>query len=226
MWTMCYPLHKEKTNVNEPTIVEESVEVIPDYSRVPIAFEVRSVFEVQLIDQGLGGLTLSERTVDRPWVKDYDSFEDERPARWARLWDISNWGIISAYVDGSRAGGCVIAYDTPGVDMLERRRDIAALWDIRVHPEHRGKRIGSRLLNSAAAWAARRRCRVFKAETQNINVPACRFYAKNGFTLGVINRFAYTELPGEVELVWYKEIQAPPNSPGGISQCQVPKMQP
>jgi len=47
-----------------------------------------------------------------------------------------------------------------------------------------------------------------KAETQNINVPACRFYAKHGFTLGVVNRFAYQEFPDEVELVWYRKLRA------------------
>ena len=47
---------------------------------------------------------------------------------------------------------------------------------------------------------------MLKAETQNINVPACRLYAKHGFALGAINRHAYTELPDEVELVWSKEL--------------------
>ena len=192
--------------MNESAIVEESVEVLLDYSRIPISFEVRSVFELQPIDQGLGGFTLSEQMVETPWVKDYDDFKDEAPTRWAECWNVSNWGVISAYAEASRVGGCVIAYDTPGIDKLEGRQDIAVLWDIRVHPDHRRKHIGSRLLDSAAAWAARRHCRILKAETQNINVPACRFYAENGFTLGVINRFAYAELPQEVELVWYKEL--------------------
>ena len=192
--------------MNDIAIVEESGEVLLDYSRVPILFEVRSVFEVQLVDQGLGGLTLSEQIVDHPWIKDYDEFKAEGPTQWAERWNISKWRILSAYVDVSRVGGCVIAYDTPGLHRLEGRQDIAALWDIRVHPDFRRKRIGSRLLDSAAAWAARRHCRILKAETQSINVPACRFYAKHGFTLGAMNRFAYPELPDEVELVWYKEL--------------------
>jgi hypothetical protein len=47
---------------------------------------------------------------------------------------------------------------------------------------------------------------MLKAETQNINVPACRLYAKHGFVLGVINRYAYAALPDEVELIWCKEL--------------------
>ena len=53
-----------------------------------------------------------------------------------------------------------------------------------------------------------RKCRTMKVETQNINVPACRLYAKHGFALGVINRHAYAELPDEVELTWYKRLAA------------------
>ncbi len=43
-------------------------------------------------------------------------------------------------------------------------------------------------------------------ETQNINVPACLFYAKHGFYLGAINRYAYAELPDEVELIWCRKL--------------------
>jgi hypothetical protein len=55
-------------------------------------------------------------------------------------------------------------------------------------------------------WAQKRNCRLLKADTQNINVPACRLYSKLGCVLGVINRYAYVDFPDEVELVWYKEL--------------------
>ena len=45
-----------------------------------------------------------------------------------------------------------------------------------------------------------------KVETQNVNVPACRFYARQGCVLGAINRFAYPDLPDEVQLLWYKTL--------------------
>jgi GNAT superfamily N-acetyltransferase len=183
-------------------IVEETTEVLPEYGRIPISFEVRSVFDVQLLEGGLHGIRLAEHRITHPYVKDYDALKGEGPARWARRWNIANWGVISAFAGGARMGGCVIAYDTPGVHKLEGRRDIAVLWDIRVAPLCRGKGIGGLLIEAAVAWAKRRNCRMLKAETQNINVPACRFYAKHGFALGVINRHAYTELPDEVEVVW------------------------
>lgn len=190
----------------EPDIIEQSAEDLADHGSIPIAFEVRTVLDVHVIDQGLGGFTMSERKNETPYVKDYDAIKGEGPTRWAKHWDISNWGIISAFLEGSRVGGCVVAYDTPGVEKLEGRKDIAALWDLRVHPDHRSRGIGARLFQSAVTWARKHNCRLLKVETQNINVPACRFYARQGCVLGYVNRYAYEAFPDEVELVWYKEL--------------------
>ena len=88
--------------------------------------------------------------------------------------------------------------------MLERRLDLAVLWNIRVSPEARGRKVGSALFRAAEAWAAARGCQQLKVETQNINVPACRFYSRQRCVLGAINSFAYSELPNEVQLLWYK----------------------
>jgi ribosomal protein S18 acetylase RimI-like enzyme len=49
-------------------------------------------------------------------------------------------------------------------------------------------------------------CVRLEVETQNVNVPACRFYAQLGCELGAIRRHAYAELPDEVQLVWYAVI--------------------
>ena len=122
---------------------------------------------------------------------------------------MSNWGLVVARSGGARVGGAVIAFNTPGVDMLERRKDLAVLWDIRVAPEARGRGVGSALFRAAEAWASARGCSRLKIETQNINVPACRFYARQGCVLGAVNRFAYRELPDEVQLLWYKTLSTP-----------------
>jgi GNAT superfamily N-acetyltransferase len=62
------------------------------------------------------------------------------------------------------------------------------------------------LVRTAEEWARERGCRVMKIETQNINVPACRFYHHLGYRLRAIDRFAYPDLPDEVQLVWFKEL--------------------
>jgi hypothetical protein len=48
-----------------------------------------------------------------------------------------------------------------------------------------------------------RGARVLKVESQNTNVPACRFYAGRGFLLRAVRRGAYPELPHEIQLLWY-----------------------
>jgi GNAT superfamily N-acetyltransferase len=193
-------------------VVEEGPGALAAYARVPIAFAVRRVLDVVARDGGLGGLALVERAVDPPWVKDYDALPDGGPTGWAARFDLARWGILAARVDGRRVGGAAIAHDTPGVDMLGGRRDLAVLWDLRVAPEARGRGVGTALVERAAAWAAARGCRLLAVETQNVNVDACRFYARRGFALGAVHRFAYPELPAEAQLVWYRALAAPPGA--------------
>ena len=46
-----------------------------------------------------------------------------------------------------------------------------------------------------------------EAETQNVNVPACRFYERMGFVLREVHPNAYPGLPDEVQLLWYKRVR-------------------
>ncbi len=179
---------------------------LAEYAAIPIAFMVDRILEVRLIDGGLGGMSFRETAVTDPYVQDYDEIEAAAPTRWPGRFDISGWGLICARQDGARAGGAVIAVSTPGLNMLADRDDMAVLWDIRVSPRERGAGIGSALFQAAGDWAAARGCRWLKIETQNINVPACRFYLKMGCTLGAIDRFAYPGQPGEVQLLWWKAL--------------------
>jgi GNAT superfamily N-acetyltransferase len=104
----------------------------------------------------------------------------------------------------------VIAIGTlAGMTIPFEREDVAALWDIRVHPDERRRGIGSKLFEYAADWARRKGCRQLKIETQSVNVPACRFYAKQGCQLGAIHRYGYAGCPDvahEVMLLWYLEL--------------------
>ena len=179
---------------------------LSEYARIPIHFLVRRALELSTADQGLGGFVLTERQVSAPYLKDYDTAGEGGPSSWPRDFDLSRWGLIAAHEGENRIGGVVIAFDTPGVMMLEGRRDLAVIWDIRVADGVRRQGVGSRLFRAAEAWAAARGCRQIKVETQNINVPACRFYLRQGCTLGAINRFAYPDLPDEVQLLWYKDL--------------------
>ncbi|HEY9840114.1 MAG: GNAT family N-acetyltransferase [Candidatus Sericytochromatia bacterium] len=192
-------------------IIAESAAWLADYGQISIGFTVESVLEVVELDGGLGGLGLREHRVEQPWFKDYDAPDDNRPQDWSKRFDIRNWGLLSAQISGGQGphlGGAVIAHATPGLDMLEGRDDLAVLWDIRVAPEARGQKVGSALFTAAEAWALERGCRWLKVETQTVNVPACRFYQRQGCVLGVIHRFAYPDLPEEVQVLWYKQLKA------------------
>lgn len=185
-------------------IIEESSAALSDYEKVPIAFRVRSRFLVVPIDNGLGGLKLTEESVV-PYVKDYDAIESERPSEWHKRFDISHWGILAAFDGAQRVGGAAIAWKTPEIN-TERREDSVCFWDLRVHPDYRSKGIGHQLFNQAIAWARERKCVLLKVETQNVNVPACRFYARQGCELRGINRYAYGEESDEIQLLWYRNL--------------------
>ncbi len=186
-------------------IREESPSSLADYGSVSIAFEVRERLAVTPLDAGLGGLRLALEPVSRPYIKDYDA-DGHAPTGWGARFDVGCWGILAAWVDEQRAGGAAVAWDTPRVTMLEGRRDIAVLWDLRVSRAFRGRGVGTVLLRRAEAWAASRGAQWLKIETQSVNVAACRFYASQGCTLGAIHRFAYPTHPDEAQLLWYKAI--------------------
>ena len=73
-------------------------------------------------------------------------------------------------------------------------------------PDVRWSGIGSALFRAAEDWSRTRHCRTMVVETQNINVPACRFYVRMGSVLRAINCMAYPDLPGEVQLLWCKDL--------------------
>ncbi len=178
------------------------------YAQVPIAFRVESVFRVELVEGGLGGILLREERVT-PYIKDYDAYGEDRLEDWPREFDVRNWGFFLA-CDGDRpVGGAAVAFNTSGVHMLEGRGDLSVLWDIRVHPDWRGQGIGAQLLQRAVEWSRERGCKQMKIETQNVNVPACRFYAAQGCRLGRIDHYGYAGNPAvahEVMLVWYLDL--------------------
>lgn len=190
-------------------ISEESINWLNGYARISIAFEVESVLALTIDSHGLGGLRLSEQRLNEPYVKDYDVPPNCHPSQWAAQFDMANWGFFSAKVDGNAVGGAVVAWGSPSFELLEHLTDLAVIWDIRIAPEMRRRGIAAQLFSAVERWARDRGCRQLKVETQNINVPACRFYASRGFELGAIHRFAYRELPHEVQLLWYKNLWCP-----------------
>ena len=196
-----HSLNIEIHPVNSTTLIE--------YSTVPMRYEVESRFRVDLLDDGLGGMVLSEERISPAYMRDFDVLDGEGPTRWLKKFDTSNWSVFFARKDGVAVSAAMAIFRTPNVFLLGGRDDITVLWDIRVAPEHKRSGVGSALLSAVADWAKTRGCDYLKVETQDINVPACRFYHKQGCRLGEINRFAYTEpwAADDVMLVWYLDLR-------------------
>ena len=185
-------------------IEEETMAVLGEYAKVSIAFTVESKYVAVPVGGADGGWTLSEALVEPAWIKDYDG--GEPPTRWLR-WNTTNWRIFSAFAGSERVGGAVVVHDSPELDFLEGRKDVAALWDIRVAPERRGQGIGSMLFKRVVGYARRLGCVELKIETQDVNVRACNFYAKQGCRLVNVIPDAYPGWPDEVEFDWMLEIE-------------------
>lgn len=182
-------------------IEEESTSALVEYGRISIAFIVKSKFVAE--PDGNGGWNLFEVPVEPPYVKDYDEGE---PPTLRPNWDTSNWRIVSAFVEDERVGGALVACRTPGSDFLEGRDDLAALWDIRVAPEWRGRGIGTGLFERVVSYAKSVGCVELKIETQDINVGACKFYEQQGCQLTDVTPGAYPGWPGETEFIWKLDI--------------------
>jgi GNAT superfamily N-acetyltransferase len=183
---------------------------LDEYAAVPITFEVTSALLLEEIAGGLGGFRVRETPVVPHYVKDFDAYPDGGPERWPDRFDIENWGIFLATEDGEALGGAAVAWRSPGVYMLEGRKDIAVLWDIRVAPARRRNGVGTALFERVVDWCRERECTRLKVETQNVNVVACRFYARQGCIITAFDRHAYIGVPEseEVMLIWSLPLQA------------------
>ena len=177
-------------------ITQDSFDTLADYATIPIAFEVREVLDLA---------TMTPRPVGTRYVKDYD-VDGDSPLTWPTRFDLSNWALLVARVDGRRVGGATVAFDTPDLHMLGDRGDVALIWDLRVAPDLRGRGVGTALFRAAERWAQAKRCTELEVETQDINVPACWFYARMGCRLRAVHRDAYVDFPNEVQLLWSRRL--------------------
>lgn len=197
---------KQRPTVLQIEIVDEGPAALADYASIPIAYRVDAVLDLTSPSNPGSLLPYDARTLDAPVLKDYDALQGNHPLDWPSRFDVRSWGVLAARTDALRVGGAIIVIRSPDIEMLERRDELALLWDIRVAPAFRNRDIGTALLAAAEEWARARGARVLKVETQDTNVAACRFYASNGFVLRAVHRGAYPELPREAQLLWYKDL--------------------
>jgi len=182
-------------------VTEDAKRDLAEYARVSIAFEVREIFDLSRVGQRY---VLTPRAIDHPYVKDYGA--DGGPATWPSRFDLTYWHILVARAEGSRVGGAVVVVGAPDVELLGGDEGGALLWDLRVAPNARGRGVGTALVAAAEATSAGHGARWLDVETQNVNVPACRFYEAREFRLRAADPHAYPSLPDEIQLMWRKPI--------------------
>jgi GNAT superfamily N-acetyltransferase len=139
-----------------------NAESLAKYSTIPISFEAMSRLDVEVVNNGLGGIVLREETLGSLFKKDYDQLEEDGLKRWLTQFDTSNWTMFLVLEDSIAVGGATLAFWTPGIWMFERRRDVAVLWDIRVLPNLRRSGIGSALFAEVVRWSKDHGCQFLK----------------------------------------------------------------
>lgn len=176
------------------------------YDKVSMNVNVQSEYRVKRIDNGLGGFIFEEISVE-PYIKDLSVYECA--AEYEKTFDITSWRFYMAFDDATPVGAMTVAGKTDGLNMLYGREDACVLWDIRVADAYKHQSIGQKLFNMGVSNAKRDGYRQMIIECQNNNVPACRFYQKQGAVLSKMDMYAYysePEVRNEIQFVWYLEL--------------------
>ena len=103
----------------------------------------------------------------------------------------------------------VLCHHTPRVNMLEGRDDLGVLWDIRVASGYKRLGVGQHLFDAIRDKAMALGLKQLKIECQNSNVPAVRFYLKQGAHIGAMSKYAYfkeKDIADEVQLLLYLDL--------------------
>lgn len=181
-------------------IVVQGPESFAAHGEIPIAFVVKSRLDLSALVASLGAESVEVPC--EPWRKDYDSIPEERPSALSDRFDTTHWVLVAAYLGGDRVGGAVVAWNTPGFDMLEGRDDLAVIVDLRVVPSLRGRGLGRALFQAVREWASSQGCSEVRVETQDTNVSACAFYRSMGCQLHSADPHGYGPSCDEAKLVW------------------------
>jgi ribosomal protein S18 acetylase RimI-like enzyme len=148
---------------------------------------------------------LIEECVDPPRCKTYD-FRPEDP-RERQDWDCA----LVAEADGRPVGFAAARYVA-----WNRRLEVLHLY---VAPEYRRRGAGRRLLDALGTYARSVGARCLWLETQNVNVPAIRFYQRVGFHFCGFDADLYDPLtapPDEIALFFARPVFG---ADDGAPQC-------
>ena len=134
--------------------------------------------------------SISEALLDTPYMKTYpnDVFDSKMYV------DNPNEAAFIAMLDGLRV---------VSIRVGRRWNKNAFIDDLVVDQTHRGRGVGTILMDAAVNWGKENSYPGISLETQDNNLLACRFYLKYGFKLGGIDRHSYDAFPNREETALY-----------------------
>jgi ribosomal protein S18 acetylase RimI-like enzyme len=159
---------------------------VPRLTHIRPTYKSATILEVQRFGEGLAqGWQLAERTLPQPFDKGtmYD-FDAERQADIReRLSRPDETYLRVADYEGLLVG--VVDVE------LQAWNDTAYVWNLMVDVNYRRNGIGRRLWHRARDFAKQSGVRALLIETQNTNIPACRFYERMGCRLVGLHETMY-----------------------------------
>jgi streptothricin acetyltransferase len=170
-------------------IKEIDADHILDVNQCNDEFTVDSVIVLNVKDNVIGYSTLQVPITKKRYSKDivdYTSYINKQDKV-----------VYLAYVEGQIAGQIILR---------KNWNKYAYIEDIAVDVQFRRKGVGTELISRAKKWANNRRLMGIMLETQNNNVPACKFYESCGFQLRGFDTYLYKGIDpatSEVALYWY-----------------------
>jgi GNAT superfamily N-acetyltransferase len=181
-------------------------EMLPQYSEIPIAFRVETRLKISPIKKGQEGFKFIKEYV-APFTKWKKEKSTSRPTTWPNKFNVENWGIFLAYDNDIPVGGIAIGLDAPGgLTSPFESKNMAVVWDIRVHPHYRKTGIATLLFNNGKKWAKEKGYHHLKLETSSANYPIFNFCIKQGCELVGFHLYGYKMTPNESDesmLIWY-----------------------
>lgn len=190
--------------MTELDVAQIGADELEMYAAVPSSYLVTGRM-VRARDGALGELSLREVPVSEPYVKRYDDRADSAPLAWPNRFDLTSWGLFLARRNGTVVGAAAISPDA-AAHAGYAELGSSVLWDVRVAAEHRGTGVGVALFGAAQRWSLAHGFAALVAETQDVNVAACRFYLSIGCTLVHWQDGGYDDVPGEARLLWRRAL--------------------
>lgn len=174
---------------------------IPNLPQIRPTYTSPTILTLEKSGNGLEiGWKLVEHTPPQPFDKgtlyDFDEVaQDEIRARLAR--PDSTYQRVAVDEETGRLVGLLEME-------VQTWNDTVLLWNLMIDLAYRGQGLGRRLWHRAVDFARQAEVRAIMIETQNTNVPACKFYARMGCQLIGINELYYTNdgLNTEIALFW------------------------